>query len=121
MADPTAILKEIFKSKEYKELVKCSKKHCVAYNKLLEKEKVLSEKIIKLNDELQNVKTTTEMVSKTKEMVKISKEMAKLGENKEAMTCAMKKCSTEFNDMMAYKSNVVAKQMGKYEAAMKKM
>lgn len=121
MSDPAAILKAIFKSKEYKELVKCAKKHCAVYDKLLTKEKALSDKIIKISDEVTKAKNMKDIVSKTKQMINISKELAKLNDNKEALTCAMSKCSNEFNNMTTFKTNAVVKQMEGYEAQMNKM
>lgn len=116
----TVMLETTLRSKEYNQLVKCSKKHCSAYSKLLEKEQQLADKLIKVNDEIEYATNTKEIISKTKQVMNIQKEIVKLGTNKEAIRCAMTKCTNEFNDLIAFKSDLMVKQIDQYKAMMKK-
>uniref|UniRef100_A0A6C0CTY8 Uncharacterized protein n=1 Tax=viral metagenome TaxID=1070528 RepID=A0A6C0CTY8_9ZZZZ len=114
MDNSVAILENMIKSKEYKNLSKCAKQ-CDNFSKILDKEIAIIKKIKELSETKNNEKALDSIIIKAGEITKLTKEMAQVYTKKDALLCAMNKCANDMVDVQIKKNHLAIESLEKTE------
>ncbi len=124
MDSSVAILQNMIKSKEYKNLSKCAKQ-CDNFSKILDKEAAIIKKIKELSQSRKKGDSFDVMIKRAGELTTLTKEMTQLYTKKDALLCAMDKCANEMVDVQIKKNQLAVETLEKTEkefnSALKKM
>lgn len=99
--DPSKVLKEIIKTKEYAKATKCAAKHCLEFKKIMDREKELVHEMGKLAKEMNKSRNFRETILKSNELLGNTVELLELKSKKDALRCFLKDCTEEFIDLSA--------------------
>jgi hypothetical protein len=114
-----AELVEIFSSKQFKALQKCTVDKCPKYKKNLEKQQELVEKIGTLVKELSDEKDIKNKSKMTFELLKFGKELAKANSSTNELLCKIKECGKEFAEVQKVTQQMNIAKMEKMEKLLK--
>jgi hypothetical protein len=112
------VAKELIKSPQYKNLMKCSEKTCKDYTKVLLKEIELTNTLVKLQKDLKKIKDFKEIVKRSKEVLIVTKELTQLNADKKALLCILNTCKNEYAEVFTLKSK---KMVGAIDSKIKMM
>lgn len=108
MNDIINVMNKTMDSREFKNLHKCSQKHCADYEKLLVKEKQVIKEIDMIHKKTKSVKSFSEMIPLFANLYDKMAELLTLKQDKKAHLCIIEKCSKEYVDKIAAESNNMA-------------
>lgn len=114
-----AELVEIFNSKQFKELQKCTVNKCPKYKKNLEKQQQLIERLEVL---VKNIATEKDLKSKSKmtlELLKLGSDLAKANSSTDELLCKIKECGKEFAEVQKATQQMNITRMKKLEKLLK--
>jgi hypothetical protein len=114
-----AELVEIFNSKQFKALQKCTLEKCPKFKKNLEKQQELIERIAVL---AKNIATEKDLKTKSKmtlELLKLGSDLSKANSSTDELLCKIKECSKEFAEVQKATQQMNITRMKKLEKLLK--
>ena len=113
-------LEELFKSKEFKALQKCTIKNCPKFKKNIEKETKIVDEIEKLAKAIQSEKDNKTKTRLTMKMLAHAQALFKAMNDKKAMMCKVEGCAREFVELQQVTNNAAIKRVDNMSKLLKK-